>query len=200
MQSYLKDKHKKIIKKHCEVKVKNGEKIYIKTLANMLSIDEKYAMFEIMKYIKNDLHIPVDKIFHGEANYIIKLSEKREHYQLVNDLYFNNCYWHQYVIYQELGVSMEEVQKYIIHHISQEKEDSSLENLWIFYKQAVHMAFHQALKHNPNIDIEEFTRDYVEEILDKDNAGEVQKYLEILDKLIAKKTLVKTQLCKREFI
>ena len=69
----IKEKHKNIIKKICEAKLRNGEKIQPKLFVAMLSVDEKYAVYEIMQYIKQDLRISIKDIWHGEASYIIEL-------------------------------------------------------------------------------------------------------------------------------
>lgn len=148
----------------------------------MCLLSQKYATYEVMQYIKRDLKISKDKIFHGEADYIIKLSEKRGHIQLVNDLYFNNCYLHQYVIVKMLGVEMEQVQKYIIHHLDFIKDNNDISNLWIFYDQASHMGYHQGIKHG-DIDIKEFNKNYIESIINSQNAMEIKEYLQVVQAL-----------------
>lgn len=177
---YITKNDKKRIDTYCKAKVRNGEKIHIKTLGIML--DDRYSCNEVITYIKNDLGIDLKYIFHGEADYIVKLP--RGHVQLTNmDIYYPNIYLHQYVIHKELNVEIDEVQKYIIHHIDQNKGNNDISNLWIFYNQAVHQAYHQAIKHNPNIDIKQFTMDYVEGIINKDNSKQIKDYLDMLDKL-----------------
>lgn len=192
LKIYIIEEDKKYIRHYCKVQIKHNDLIRPKSIMCMLS--KQYAAYEVMSYIKNDLSISEDKLYHGEADYIIKLP--RGHVQLVNDLYFDRCYLHQLVLYHELNVPMERLKKYYIHHMNQIKDINSLDNLWVFYDCASHIAFHQALKHNSYIDIEKFCRDYVEEILSKNTEEPIREYLEILDLLIAKKTLVKTQVFK----
>jgi hypothetical protein len=79
-------------------------------------------------------------------------------------------------------MTMEQVQKYIIHHQDQDKGNNSILNLWIFFDIASHIAYHQAIKHG-DINIKEFTLNYVDSIMNKDNVEEIRQYLEILDKL-----------------
>ena len=130
-KNYIKEIDQTIIKSYVEL-LELGEKARIKYV--MMYLKNKYACFEIMQYIRS-LGITKDKIFHGEADYIVKLP--RGHVQLVNDLYFNNCYLHQYNVCKELNIDMEEVQKYIIHHSDQCKENNDISNLFIFYNQEI---------------------------------------------------------------
>lgn len=178
-KTYLTTKDKKYIKNYCKLQMENEELIRVKSLASLLS--KKYALFEIMQYIKEDLKITQDKIFYGVADYIVKLP--RGHIQLTNDLFFDRCYLHQYILCQELELDMEQIQEYVIHHIDQDKGNNDIENLWTFYDVASHTAYHQAIKHNTDINIKEFTENYVESIINKDNAARIRKYLEILDRL-----------------
>lgn len=180
MQIYLTKNDKKRIDTYCNSKVRNEEKIHIKTLVIML--EQKYSCNEIIQYIRGVLKIDTKYIFHSEADYIIKLP--RGHIQLTNDLYFNNCYLHQYVVAKELDLDIKEVQKYIVHHEDMNKGNNNINNLWIFFDRAVHLSYHQAIKHNKDIDIKSFTMDYIESIIDNKNNIEVKQYLKILDKLL----------------
>ena len=177
IKNYITTEDGRYIQNYCKIQKDNNDLIRVKSLSALLG--GKYACFEIMQYIRS-LGVPKDKIFHGEADYIVTLP--RGHVQLVNDLYFNNCYLHQYNICKSLDVEMEQVQKYIIHHQDQDKGNNDISNLFIFYNQAIHMAYHQAIKHG-DIDIKEFTLNYVDSIMNKDNVEEIRQYLEILDNL-----------------
>lgn len=179
MKNYISNKDKKYIENYCLVQMEQGDLIRPKSV--MCLLEDKYSVNEVITYIKEGLKVPQDKIFHGEADYIVKLP--RGHVQLVNDVYFNNCYLHQYIVHKELKINIVEVQKYIIHHIDQNKGNNDISNLWIFYDTGSHIAYHQAIKHNPNIDIKQFTMDYIEGIITDKNVTEIKQYLEILDKL-----------------
>jgi hypothetical protein len=181
MQNYIKDKYKPVIKKHCEVKIANGEQIRVKTVALMLGIHEEYALYEIANYLKHDLNVDSKYIFRGEADYISTLP--RGHIQFTGmDLYYPNVYLHQYVVCKELNVDIGQVKKYIVHHVDQNKGNNDISNLWLFYDIASHIAYHQAIKHGV-VDIKEFTEDYIESILDVDNQEEIKQYIEVLEKL-----------------
>lgn len=175
-KNYIKEIDQEILKSYVEL-LEPGEKARIKYI--MMHLKNEYACFEIMQYIRS-LGVPKDKIFHGEADYIVTLP--RGHVQLVNDLYFNNCYLHQYNVCKELDISIEQVQKYIIHHENMVKGSNDISNLYICYDQAMHQAYHMAIKHG-DINIKEFTLNYVDSIMNKDNVEEIRQYLEILDKL-----------------
>lgn len=176
-KNYIKEIDQDILKSYVEL-LEPGEKVRIKYI--LMYLKNKYACFEIMKYIRS---LGVDKkdIFHGEADYIVTLP--RGHVQLVNDLYFNNCYLHQYNVCKELNIEMEQVQKYIVHHEDMNKGNNDILNLWLFYNQALHQAYHMELKHNVNLDIKEFTLNYVDSIITDKNDIEIKQYLEILNKL-----------------
>ena len=178
--SYIKERDKKYIQNYCKVQIKNDDLIRVKSLVCLL--DNKYALYEIIQYIRDILKIDNKYIWRGNLlNYIVKLP--RGHIQLVNDLYFNNCYLHQYIVLKELNLDIKQVQQYIIHHINQDKANNDINNLWIFYDRAVHLAYHQAIKRDPNIDIKQFTKDYIESIITDKNTLQIKQYLKILDKL-----------------
>ena len=64
-----------------------------------------------------------------------------------------------------------------------DKGNNNISNLWIFFDRAIHLSYHQAIKHNPNIDIKQFTENYIESIITDKNSMEIKQYLKILDKL-----------------
>lgn len=172
-------KDKKYIENYCRIQIDNDDLIRVKAIICLL--DNQYSCCEVINYIRDDLGISRDKIFHGEAEYIFKLP--RGHYQLTNDVYFDNCYMHQYVVCKSLEIPMEQVQKYIVHHIDENKSNNDILNLWVFYNQALHQAYHQISKKDVNVDIKEFTLEYIESIANSKNADEIKKYLQILDKM-----------------
>lgn len=181
--SYIKEKHKRIIEELVNKRLEIGSQVHIKQIAAMLGVKEKYALYEILDYVRNDLGIDNKYIWRGNRIEYTQKLEGRGHIQLVNDLYFDRCYLHQYNICKCLDIDMEQVQKYIVHHRNG-VEDNSINNLWIFQDTSSHQKFHGELKKNKDIDIKSFTLNYVDSILNKDNAEEVRQYLEILDKLI----------------
>lgn len=186
-KSYLTTKDKKYIENYCKIQKENNDLIRPKSLASLL--EGKYALFEIMQYIRS-LGITKSELFHGEADYIRELP--RGHIQLTNDVLFKNCYLHQYVVCKELDIPMEQVQRYVVHHQDEIKQNNNITNLWIFYDIPSHVEYHQKLKTNPNTDIEKFTLEYLKKILNKKNVDEIKQYTEILDKLkkAKKNTLV----------
>jgi len=175
---YISERDKRYISNYCKNQISNGDKIRVKALAVVL--EEKYCLYEIMKYIKKDLNIDPKCIFHGEADYISKLP--RGHIQLVNDLFYDRDYLHQYIVTKELDIKREDVKKYIIHHIDQEKQNNNISNLWIFFDAASHIEYHGIIDKGIKTDIHQFTMDYVDRILNKDNTTDIENYLEILEK------------------
>lgn len=183
MRNYISEKDKNKIKRLCESKIKAEDLIRVKSISIVL--EEKYCLHDILKYIKKDLGIKSNRIYWGtRANYVITLP--RGHVQIINDVHFNNKYYHQYVVTKELGLDIEEVDKYIIHHIDENKGNNDINNLFIFYDTSSHIAFHQALKHNKNLDIEQFNNEYIDTIINQCNIDSIRAYLKILN---AKKTL-----------
>lgn len=180
MESYISNKDKKYIERYCKIQMEQGDLIRVKSLACLL--EYKYCLCEILQYIKEALKVDSKYIWRADSSYTIKLP--RGHIQFTGmDLYYPNIYYHQYVVAKELDLDIVEVQKYIIHHIDQNKGNNNISNLWIFYDTACHIAYHQAIKHNPNIDIKQFTMDYIEGIINKDNSKQIKDYLDMLDKL-----------------
>ena len=178
---YISKSDKRYLKNYCRNQIKNADKIRVKSLACML--ENQYALYEIMSYIKEELGIEPKYIYHAEANYIHEM--QRGHVLLCNDLYFEGVYLHQYIIAQELGIKIEEIRQYVIHHIDQNKSNNDISNLWIFYDGSSHILYHQLLKRDAGADIKEFTLDYLEGILKLDNKLSIERYLEILGRKIA---------------
>lgn len=180
MKNYISNKDKKYIENYCLVQMEQGDLIRPKSV--MCLLEDKYAVCEVLQYIREGLKIDNKYIWRGNTtNYIIELP--RGHIQLINDVYFNNCYLHQYVICKELDLDIKEVQKYIIHHQDMDKGNNNISNLWVFYDIASHIAYHRVYKHDKDIDIKKFTMDYIEGIINKDNSKQIKDYLDMLDKL-----------------
>lgn len=179
--NFINEKDQEKIKRHCNMRIKNGDLIRVKALA--VYLEEKYCLYDILCYMKSNLKIESDKIWRGEiADYIITLP--RGHVQISNqDLYFGNKYYHQYVIAKQLDIEITEIDKYVIHHIDEDKGNNDIENFFVFYDVNSHVAFHQALKHNARLDIKNFNAEYIDGILTENNAESIKRYLEILDKI-----------------
>ena len=179
-EGYINYIDKARIRHYCKNQIENGKQIKVKSLACVLR--GKYALYEITNYITKDLHINSGKIWRVNSDYLRQMP--RGHWQLTTqDLYFSNCYLHQYIVLKELGIEIKQVKKYIIHHIDMDKSNNNIENLFIFYNQASHLTYHMAINHNTDTDIEELNSDYIESILDSSNAKEIKEYLLVLDKL-----------------
>jgi|GEM_PF-3791416 len=179
MKKFITTQDKGTIKEYCNKQIENKDKIRVKYMATML--EKKYATYELMDYIRDDLRIDKKLIAYGNCNYWYKL--ERGHIQLSeSDLYYANCYIHQYMVCMELDVEIEQIQKYIIHHMDEDKGKNDISNLWVFYDTNNHIAYHQAILHGENVDLMRFTLDYIESILDKENVEEIRAYLKILYK------------------
>ena len=61
------------------------------------------------------------------------------HIQLTD---YYNSYLHQYIMSKELGISIQDVKKYCIHHVDGNKLDNNITNLWVFFDGATHMLYH----------------------------------------------------------
>ena len=175
---YISKSDKRCIENYCKNQIENSDKIRVKSLACML--ESQYALYEIMSYIKEELGIESKYIYHAEANYIHEM--QRGHVMLCNDLYFEGVYLHQYILAQELGIKIEDIRRYTIHHIDFNKSNNDINNLWIFYDGSSHILYHQLLKRDAAANIKEFTLDYLEGILKLENKQIIERYLEILQK------------------
>lgn len=180
VKKYLTDKDKDTIQDYCNRQLEVKDKIRVKHLATIL--DKHYALFELMDYIKHDLGISKDKIFWGSSDYLYKLP--RGHIQLSDcDVYFKNCYIHQYVICMELDTDIKDINKYIVHHMNEDKENNDVSNLWLFFDTNNHISYHQALLRGEEVELMKFTLDYIESILNDSNVEEVKAYLKLLHSL-----------------
>lgn len=173
------ERDRKYIENYSKVQIQNADLIRPKFI--QLALDNKYTLPEIMDYLKNYLGLKQKQIFHGEADYIVKMD--RGHIQIINDPIYGGCYWHQIEMARSLDVDVKTISKYIIHHKNMVKDINNIDNLWLFPDRAIHLAFHQLLKKNPDADIEQFTKDYIEDILNVDNMEVMKRYLKLLDKL-----------------
>lgn len=173
---YINTKDKEYIKQHCEEQIKNKDQIRVKSLDCLL--DEHYALFEIIEYIKNELDIAEECIWRGKNNY---LTEMHGHSRInPSDSFYGNVYVHQYYVHKAFNVPMQTVSKYVIHHVDLNKKNNSLSNLWIFFNQTLHREFHVELNKNPSVSISQFTKNWVEDSLNAENSEELTEYLKLL--------------------
>lgn len=176
---YINTKDKASIKEYINRQIQNKEQIRIKYLAAIL--ENQYAMYEIMDYIKNDLNISDDYILRCKNTY---LCEAHGHIRLSrSDVYYSNVYQHQYVVHKAFDIQMEVIGKYIIHHIDSEKHNNDINNLWIFFNSALHREFHVELENNPNIAINKFTKNWIEKNINNKNRIELIIYLKLILKV-----------------
>lgn len=169
-------KDKKYIEEYCNIQIKNKDKIRIKSLAPLLS--EHYALFEIKQYIKNELKIEDEYILHPKSTYLCVV---HGHIRInTSDLYYKNVYLHQYMVHKAFNISMKTVSKYVIHHISLDKHNNDVSNLWLFYNQQLHREFHIELEKNKDISISIFTKNWIEDTLNAENCEELAEYLKLL--------------------
>ncbi|MDR3594236.1 HNH endonuclease [Clostridium sp.] len=176
IKSYLSTQDKRTVKEHCNSQIKNKDSIRIKSLAVML--ENQYAMYELMDYIKNDLNISDDYIWRCKDTY---LCETHGHIRLSrSDVYYSNVYQHQYVVHKAFDIPMEVIGKYIIHHIDSDKHNNNINNLWIFFNPSLHRAFHIELEKNPNISISKFTKNWIEDNINNENRIELTEYLKLI--------------------
>lgn len=173
---YINTKDKAIIKNYCEEQIKENDKIRVKSLALLLT--EKYALYEIIQYIKNDLCIDDKNIWRSKNTY---LTEMHGHLRIsTNDVFYANVYWHQYVMHKAFNIPLETLGKYIIHHISLDKHNNATSNLWLFYNTELHRKFHVELERNPSVSISQFTKNWVEDNINANNSKELKEYLKLL--------------------
>lgn len=180
-KNYISTNDKLKIEKVCNSQIKKGELIKVKSIA--ITLREKYCLYDILNYIKEELNISSDKIWRGNiADYIMQLND-RKHMQIgAQDIFYPNRYYHQYVVSKELDIDIEQISKYFIHHLDGNGSNNSINNLFIFYDNASHIAFHQMLRHGKNIDIYKFNNEYIESILSDNNVNDIRNYLEIVYK------------------
>lgn len=179
MIKFISTKDKAIIKGYCDSQIENKDQIRVKSLAVML--ENQYAMYEIMDYIKNDLNISNDYIWRCKDTY---LCETHGHIRLSRtDVHYSNVYLHQYVVHKAFDISMEVVGKYVIHHIDSRKHNNDVNNLWIFFNPALHRAFHLELERNPDVSISKFTKNWIEDNINKENRIELTRYLKLILKV-----------------
>lgn len=174
---YFTEKDRQIIDTYLEL-LEEGEQVRVKYI--LMQLKEKYACYELINYVR-DKGFSNEQIFYGNSEYLSAMTS--QHKILSNDLYFKDEYQHRYVVAKELNIEIEQIKEYLIHHKNGLPEDNDIMNLFICYDIASHVAYHQAIKHNSNIDIKEFTLEYIEKITTKDNVDDMKDYLKILDKL-----------------
>lgn len=180
MRNYINDVDKKRIERQCDMMLRAGDKIQVKTIAVTLS--EKHCLHDILDYIRNDLKIEEGKIS-GSAITDYLARQPIGYLQISNrDLYFANKYYHQYVVCKELNVDISKIERYIIHHIDEDKTNNEIDNLFIFYDKASHQAFHKIAEFNKDVDINTLNAEYIENLLCEENAESIKEYLEILHK------------------
>lgn len=136
-------KDKRIIRNKVDLQIYIHKQVFIKDIAR--SLNNKYALFHILFYVKEVLHIEPKNIWFSKANYLT--TQKSGHIILTNDLYFNRVYLHQYLICKVLEIDVEVLSNndFIIHHIDEDKTNNDINNLAILPREK-HVAWHRILQ------------------------------------------------------
>lgn len=136
-------KDRRIIRNKVDLQIYIHKQVFIKDIAR--SLNNKYALFHILFYVKEVLHIEPKNIWFSKANYLTK--QKSGHIILTNDLYFNRVYLHQYLICKVLEIDVEVLSNndFIIHHIDEDKTNNDINNLVILPREK-HIAWHRILQ------------------------------------------------------
>ena len=136
-------KDKRIIRNKVDLQMYIHKRVFIKEIAR--SLKNKYALFHILFYVKEVLHVEPKDISFSKANYLT--TQKSGHVILTNDLYFNRVYLHQYLICKVLEIDVEVLSNndFIIHHIDEDKTNNDINNLVILPREK-HIAWHRILQ------------------------------------------------------
>ena len=136
-------KDKRIIRNKVDLQMYIHKRVFIKEIAR--SLKNKYALFHILFYVKEVLHVEPKDISFSKANYLT--TQKSGHVILTNDLYFNRVYLHQYLICKVLKIDVEVLSNndFIIHHIDEDKTNNDINNLVILPREK-HIAWHRILQ------------------------------------------------------
>lgn len=140
-------KDRRIIRNKVDLQIYIHKQVFIKDIAR--SLKNKYALFHILFYIKEVLHVEPKDISFSKANYLTK--QKSGHIILTNDLYYNRVYLHQYLICKVLEIDVDVLSNndFIIHHIDEDKTNNNINNLVILPREK-HIAWHRVLQ-NENL-------------------------------------------------
>lgn len=136
-------KDRRIIRNKVDLQIYIHKQVFIKDIAR--SLKNKYALFHILFYIKEVLHVEPKDISFSKANYLTK--QKSGHIILTNDLYYNRVYLHQYLICKVLEIDVDVLSNndFIIHHIDEDKTNNDINNLVILPREK-HIAWHRILQ------------------------------------------------------
>ena len=136
-------KDRRIIRNKVDLQIYIHKQVFIKDIAR--SLNNKYALFHILFYVKEVLHIEPKNIWFSKANYLT--TQKSGHIILTNDLYFNRVYLHQYLICKVLEIDVDVLSNndFIIHHIDEDKTNNDINNLVILPREK-HIAWHRVLQ------------------------------------------------------
>lgn len=136
-------KDRRIIRNKVDLQIYIHKQVFIKDIAR--SLNNKYALFHILFYVKEVLHIEPKNIWFSKANYLT--TQKSGHIILTNDLYFNRVYLHQYLICKVLEIDVDVLSNndFVIHHIDEDKTNNDINNLAILPREK-HVAWHRILQ------------------------------------------------------
>lgn len=161
--SLIDKKDRRIIRNKVDLQIYIHKQVFIKDIAR--SLNNKYALFHILFYIKEVLHVEPKDISFSKANYLTK--QKSGHIILTNDLYFNRVYLHQYLICKVLEIDVEVLSNndFIIHHIDEDKTNNDINNLVILPREK-HIAWHRILQNEDlknKIKLNDFIESFVKQ-------------------------------------
>lgn len=141
--SLIDKKDKRIIRNKVDLQMYIHKRVFIKDIVR--SLNNKYALFHILFYIKEVLHVETKDISFNKANYLT--TQRSGHIILTNDLYYNRVYLHQYLICKVLEIDVDVLSNndFVIHHIDEDKTNNDINNLVILPREK-HIAWHRILQ------------------------------------------------------
>ena len=187
--SLIDKKDKRIIRNKVDLQMYIHKRVFIKEIAR--SLKNKYALFHILFYVKEVLHVEPKDISFSKANYLT--TQKSGHVILTNDLYFNRVYLHQYLICKVLEIDVEVLSNndFIIHHIDEDKTNNDINNLAILPREK-HVAWHRILQ-NEDLKDKIKLNDFIESFINQQSIisyslplkeqERLCKYIELNDRL-----------------
>lgn len=151
---------KRKIEELCEEQLDKNKKIDINKIA--LKVGDPCAM--VRQYLVDFYGDRIIQRFRYKSSYYNYRSKvKEDQYIRFND--YDQMYYHQYVMMIMLELNIEDIKKYIVHHKNGMKLDNNFNNLHLFLNSQMHTSFHIHYSKNPDIDIVNWSYEYIEKDL-----------------------------------
>lgn len=150
---YLSFSQKKLIEKKYKDFIKKKEPVNIRAISAVVDEPSYLIRQYLIKRYGNRI---IDKFYYNGCYLDLCESVEKKQYVRFTDFNYKRS---QYIVAKELGVEVEKVREFVIHHINANTFDDSFTNLLPLLDNSMHIKLHSI---KGNVDLQEYIYDYID--------------------------------------